>query len=108
MKKYIFLLDAIELLGRLMGGKRVQGVLFIDEKTGRLTFKPYYSRGQHRVRDWLIHKLEHGWVKESEERIKVFESIPKDLGTARVMGILDREMNDAKDALIDRELIEFC
>ena len=59
------------------------------------------------MRDRLIRVLEHGWVKESTERIKVYDSIPKVLGTARVMSVLDREMDTAKDALIDRELIEF-
>ena len=110
MKKYIFLLDAIELLGQLMTGKRVQGVLFIDENTGRLTFKPYYTRGQHRRRDWLVKKLPWGWVKESAERTKVFGSFPRELGTARVMGLLEEHTQEAKDALIDRELdlIEFC
>ena len=104
MKKFIYLLDAIELLKRLINGKRVQGVLFIDENTGRLTFKPYYSRGQHNVRNWLIRRLEHGWVKESAERIKVYKSVPKELGTAKVISIMDREHQCAMDALIDREL----
>lgn len=110
MNKLIHLLDAINLLNQLMNGKRVQGALYIDESTGKLTFKPYYSRGQHNVRDWLVRKLEHGWVRESKERIKVYESIPKDLGTARMMTVLDREHKEVKDVLIDRELdlIEFC
>jgi hypothetical protein len=56
----------------------------------------------------LLRRLEHGWVKESRQRIKVYESIPKDLGMARVMAVIDRETKEAKDALIDRELIEFC
>ena len=107
MKKYIFVLDAIKLLAMLASGKRVQGALFIDQNTGRLTFKPYYSRGLHGANDVLIKTLEHGWVKESPKRIKVYDSIPKEIGTARMMSTLDREMKVAKDALIDRELIEF-
>ena len=107
MKKYIFVLDAIKLLAMLACGKRVQGVLFIDQNTGRLTFKPYYSRGHHGENDVLVKTLEHGWVKESPKRIKVYESMPKDIGTARMMSTLDREMKVAKEALIDRELIEF-
>jgi hypothetical protein len=38
----------------------------------------------------------------------VFGSFPKDLGTARVMGLLEEHTHDAKNALIDREIIEFC
>ena len=48
MKKYIFILDALELMTKLMVGKRVEGVLNMDENTGRLTFKAYNR--QPRVR----------------------------------------------------------
>ena len=110
MKKYIFVLNAIELLKKLMSGKRVKGVLYIDDETGRLTFKAYNLTPITRNNDRMIHKLEHGWVKESKERIKLFESLPKELGTARVLAVIDRETKEAKDALIDRELdlLEFC
>ena len=106
MKKFIFLLDAIELLGRLVSKQRVQGVLYIDEGTGKLTFKPYYSRGQH-AKDRLIRPLEHGWVRESKERFKVFHSVPKELGVPRVMNVLDREQQEVKSALMDWDVIEF-
>jgi hypothetical protein len=108
MKKYVFVMNAIELLQRLVSGKRVEGVLYVDGDTGRLTFKAYNRTClKRRAKDRLIRLLEHGWVKESAERIKVYESIPKNLGTARVMAILDRESDEVKEALIDREIIEF-
>ena len=109
LKKYIHLEDAIELLERLLNGTRVQGVLFMDKTTGKLTFKPYYGRG-HRKKDRLICRMEHGWVKESAERIKLYDSVPKNLGAAYVSAILERETKVAKDALLDRELdmIEVC
>ena len=114
MKKYIFVLNAIELLEKLMDGKRVEGVLFMDQNTGKLTFRAYNraSRepGYVRPKDQLVKKLPWGWVKESLERIKVFGSFPKDMGTATVMGQLEEHAHDAKNALIERELdlIEFC
>ena len=110
MKKYIFVLNAIELMTKLYVGKRVEGVLFIDENTGRLTFKAYNRQPRIRQKDSLVKKLPWGWVKESLERIKVFGSFPKDMGTATVMGLLEEHTRDAKNALIDRELdvIEFC
>ena len=111
MKKYVFVLNAIELLGQLMNGKRVEGVLFLDENTGRLTFKAYNrQRPKYRPKDELVKKLPWGWVKESLERIKVFGSFPKDYGTASIMGLLEEHTRDAKNALIDKELdlIEFC
>lgn len=110
MKKNVFVLNAIELLEKLLSGKRVQGVLYVDESTGKLTFKAYNRQPRVSLRDKLICRLEHGWVKESAERIKLYESVPKNLGAAHVTAILDRETKVAKDALIDRELdmIEFC
>jgi hypothetical protein len=49
-------------------------------------------------------------VKESVERIKVYESIPKEIGTPRILAVIDRETKEAKNAIIDRELdlMEFC
>ena len=110
MKKYIFVLNALELMSKLYVGKRVEGVLFMDENTGRLTFKAYNRQPKKREKDQLVKKLPWGWVKESMERIKVFGSFPKEVGTARVMGLMDDNHRDAKNAMIERELdiIEFC
>ena len=44
MKKYIFVLNALELMSKLYVGKRVEGVLYVDQNTGRLTFKAYKER----------------------------------------------------------------
>ena len=104
MKKYIFVLNAIELLGRLMNGKRVEGVLYMDQNTGKLTFKAYNRQPRIRHKDQLVKKLPWGWVKESIERIKVFGSFPKEYSTAQVMGLLEEHTKDAKNALIEREL----
>ena len=107
MKKYIFVLNALELMSKLYVGKRVEGVLYVDQNTGRLTFKAYNRQSRKREKDQLVKKLPWGWVKESAKKLKVFGSFPKDMGTARVMGLLDDHTRDAKNALIDRELIEF-
>ncbi len=108
MRKYIFILDALELMNKLLMGKRVEGVLFIDENTGRLSFKAYNRQLRDRKKDRLVKKLPWGWIKESMERIKVFGSFPKDMGTAAVMGLMDDHHRSVKNAMIERELIEFC
>lgn len=110
MKKFIFLMNAIELLDKLVDGKRVEGVLYIDQDTGRLTFKPWNRTAPKNRRDVLIRKLPWGWVKESLERIKVHGSFPKEMGMASILGELDGHHRDAKKALVEKELdlIEFC
>ena len=71
-----------------------------------LAFRAFNRKPRVRIKDRLIRLLEHGWVKESAQRIKVYESIPKDLGTPRVMNVLEREMKEAKNAIIEREIID--
>ena len=104
LKKYIEIPE--EILAALSEGKYVEGSLHRDKDTCRIVFNVYNRKPRNRLRDILIRSLEHGWVKESAERIKVYESIPKVLGTTRINGILDREIRTVRDALIVREIIE--
>ena len=106
MRKFIFIINAIELLQLIMSGKYVQGVLYIDKNTGLLTFRAYNRKPRNQVSDELVHQLESGWVKESAEKYKLFISVYKKLGLARILSILDRETKEAKNALFDKELID--
>lgn len=106
MKKYIEIPD--EVIERLIAGKSVEGRLRRDDWTGRIGFKAYNRQKQNRHKDKLVKKLPWGWVKESAQRLKVFGSFPKDLGTAAVINLQDEHARSAKNALIERELIEFC
>lgn len=105
MKKYIEI--PVEALERLVEGKYVEGSLHRDAWTGKIVFNLWARKSPKHPKDKLIKKLPWGWVKESIERIKVFGSFPKDVGPAQVMGLLEDHTRDAKNALIDRELIEF-
>ena len=96
-----------EVIARLVCGKCVEGSLRRDEWTGKVTFRAYQRQSRIREKYRLMKKLPWGWVKESLERIKVYGSFPKDMGTARVMGLLEDHTRDAKNALIDREIIDF-
>ena len=104
MKKYIDIKDASELLDSIVAGKRVEGVLFKDKNTGCITFKAYKRKAPRRRADRLVRYLEHGWVKESTERYKVYESIPKVLGTPRVLTTLERETKEAGMAIIEEAM----
>ena len=107
MVAYINLLpERDELLKKIANERRAEGVLYKDVETGCLTFKAYNRKSKKRWRDKVIRYLEHGWVKESKERIKVYESIPKIVGTAKVMSALDREIGEAKSALMVHEIID--
>ena len=108
MKKYIEI--PMEVLERLVDDKCVEGSLRRDRWTGKISFKAYNRQPRIREKDRLVKKLPWGWVKESMERIKVFGSFPKDFCTAQVIELLNEHNQDAKNALIEKELdlIEFC
>ena len=101
-----------EVVARLVkSNKCVEGSLSYDRETGKITFKAYnrqYRNGE--PREITIKTLEFGRIAESRQRIKVYESIPKEIGTPRILAVIDRETKEAKDALMDHELnmLEFC
>ena len=108
MKK-IEIINESEVLKSLNKGVVVSGRLVRKQLPNGMKvteFIPYNRRKRIRRADKLICELEHGWVKESAERVKVYDSLPKRLGTARITSILEREMSHAKNALMDRELFE--
>ena len=112
MKQVEFKNESI-VMNALKKGLKVEGRLWLEETVdGKFViwFQQYNRKPQQRQRNWLIRRLEHGWVKESVERIKVYESIPKEIGTPRILAVIDRETKEAKDALMDHELdmLEFC
>ena len=105
-KKYVIITNAIEALTKLKADKRLEGVLFLDKTNGSIKFKAYNRKPRVRLKDRIIRYLEHGWVKESPDRIKVYESLPKNIGTARMMSVLEREAKEVKNALMEWEIIE--
>ncbi len=93
-----------EVYALLKQGKKSTGKLMVDLENERIVFKAF-GRGK-RKKDLLIKTLEHGWLKESTTRIKVYDSLPKGLGTKRIISVLEREMNEAAQAMIDRDIID--
>ena len=97
-----------EVLRKLESGLCVEGSLHpVSREDGKceISFVPYNRKPRCcKPDDRLVCRLEHGWVKESAERIKVYESVPKNLGAVGVGHVLQREAKTATDALIDCEL----
>ena len=105
--QYITIAVDEKSLARMMEGKRVEGTVGYNPRTRMGDLNAFNRKKCKRNKDRMVKKLPWGWVKESLERIKVFGSFPKDLGTARMMGLIEDHTRDTKNALIDWELIEF-
>lgn len=99
------------VMDALLNGRKVDGRVWLEYNAkGKLVicFDRYKRKPQVRTKDKLIEKLPWGWVKESMQRVKVMGSFPKEQGIAAVLALLDKHHHDAKNAMIDRELRDFC
>ena len=97
MRKYVEI--PLEVMERLVEGKCVEGSLRRDEWTGKVTFRAYQ-------RQPVVCQLENGWLKESPQRYKFYNSVRKDLGRRMVDVVMHRELNTAMQALEIEEILD--
>ena len=94
-----------ETMVRLMEGKCVEGSLRVDELTGKVVFKAYHRQARKRE-DRVIAYLEHGWIKESAQRYKFYNSVKKDLGIPMMQVVMERELKTAVHELEVERILE--
>ena len=103
MRKFVEI--PLEVLERLVEGKCVEGSLRRDEWTGKVTFRAYQRQPRER-HERVVCQLENGWLKESPQRYKFYNSVRKDLGRRIVDVVMHRELNTAMEELeIDMEAL---
>ena len=98
MRKYVEI--PLEVMERLVEGKCVEGSLRRDEWTGKVTFRAYQRHER------VVCQLENGWLKESPQRYKFYNSVRKDLGRRMVDVVMHRELNTAMQALEIEEILD--
>ena len=94
MGNYILLSD--EVIARLQTGKCVEGSIRMNLHTGEVSFRAY-NRLPHKCKDRLISYLEHGWIKESKQRYKFYNSVRKNIGVTKVSVVMHRELATAME-----------
>ena len=102
MKKYVEVPETV--VARLMEGRCIEGSLRIDEVTGKMTFRAYQRRSRQ-SKDRIVCQLEHGWLKESPERLKFYNSVKKELGWRMVSVVMNRELKTAMNAVEIEEIL---
>lgn len=106
MKKFIFIINAIDVVAGLMRGQKYEGVLFLDKETHVLTFKPWNRKAPKRYRERKIRDLDFGWLGESEQHIVRHERFPKRSGFMQILQLMDDDNHQSKLAMVDRHIIE--
>ena len=102
-KKYIEI--PMEVMERLVEGKCVEGSLRRDKWTGKVTFRAYQRQPRNR-HERVVCQLENGWLKESPQRYKFYNSVRKDLGRRVVDVVMHRELNTAMQSLEIEEILD--
>ncbi len=97
MKKKIEIKNEKEVLNTLKSGRIVEGRLALVTTDDGSVFIEFvaYNRQHKRPKDRLIIELEHGWLKESAQRVKFFCSVKKTLETPQVQLAMQSDMNVA-------------
>ena len=104
IKKYTEIPE--EALARLDDNKCVEGSLHRDPVTHRIVFNMYNRQPRNRPKDRLVCPLESGWLKESQQRIKFYSSVKKELGVAEVHNAMERDLDKAMSELFIERLHE--
>ena len=103
MRKYVEI--PLEVVERLVEGKCVEGSLRRDEWTGKVTFRAYQRQPRQR-HERVVCLLENGWLKETAQRYKFYNSVRKDLGRRVVDVVMHRELNTAMQELEIEEILD--
>ena len=98
-----------EVLAAIMNGKCVEGRLrkqLSSLGTHQVIGFTPYNRKPRGSQDKVICQLENGWLKESPQRYKFYNSVRKDLGRRIVNVVMHRELNTAMQALEIEEILD--
>ena len=110
MKKFVFIFDIVDVMDRLMKGLSVEGSLKYDKTLHRLTFRRYnrLSRepGYQPPGEEKVRQMDFGWLGRTSRRFKFHESIPSKFSLDRILKILDRDVRDAKDAIVTEKILD--
>ena len=106
MKKFVFIVNALDILAGLLRGERFEGVLFWDKEAGRITFKAWNRNAPKNYKQKKICDLDGGWLGESEKHIVRHEKFAKNLGLANILTQMEHDHQQSTGALVERFVTE--
>ena len=104
MKRFIIEVPDAALT-RIENGLRCRASVFMIDK-GVLGLKPYKHQVGWHSKAEMIHTLEHGWVKATDDNYIIRECLPKTMGPVQMLHAIDYDMHTAKNAILDCEIID--
>jgi hypothetical protein len=106
MRKFIYIVNALEVIAGLLRGKKFEGVLFLDKETRVLTFKAWNRRAPKQRKSRKLCDLDSGWLGETNRHIVRHERFAKSLGLTQILRQMDNDNRQSKELLVDISIIE--
>lgn len=106
MKKFIFIVNALEIIAGLVKGEKFEGVLYLDKDTHVLTFKAWKRKAPKHPKQKKICDLDGGWLGETDKHYVRHEKFAKSLGLKSILMLLERDHHQSEDAIISCDLID--
>ena len=106
MKKFIFVVNAIELIARLLAGESFEGKLYIDKDTQVLTFKAWNRKAPKYTRYRKTGDTDYGGLWKSDRHLLWREKFPLSMGLDRILTAMEADKNQAQKNVVTDYIIE--
>jgi hypothetical protein len=105
MKKFIFIVNAIELIARLLAGESIEGKLYIDKETHVLTFKAWNRTAPKYTKYRKTGDTDYGSLWKSDKHLLWREKYPLSMGTDRILTAMEADKNHAQKNVVTDYII---
>lgn len=106
MRKFIYIPNFLAIIAGLLRGESFEGRLFIDKKTHVLTLKLWKRKAPKNTNYNKVGDTDYGSVWKSEKHLLWREKLPLSMGTGRMLSAMERDKNQAKQAVVDDYIID--
>ena len=106
MKKFVFIVNAIEVISILKTGRKLQAVISYDPQTHMIVIKPNNPPKPKVNHTELLGHTDFGRVTRNSKFVNIIQHFPVMMGVRRMINAIDRETADIKDIVVTNEIIE--
>ena len=106
MRKFIYIPNFLAIIAGLLRGESFEGRLFIDKKTHVLTLKLWERKAPKCTSYSKVCDTDYGSVWKSEQHLLWREKLPLSMGTGRMLSAMERDKDQAKQAVVDDYIID--
>ena len=105
MRKFIFVVNAIEVVKILKAGRKLQGTLEYDKKLKMLVYTPN-KPPRPRRKDEVIGHTMLGYISKTFKKYHWHEKLPTELDANHLANIMERDCEQAKTIIAFDQLMD--